>query len=140
MTEPINQFRALLKQHGQKATSARLLVFEALQDKEPQTIQEVYSYCAGLADRSSVYRAISLFERLGIVKRLQIGWKYKLELSDDFQHHHHHLTCLSCGKTIPLPEDTELEKRLRALSDDNDFTITEHQLEIQGYCKNCLKS
>jgi len=35
----------------------------------------------------------------------QIGWKYKLELSNAFQHHHHHLTCLQCGGVTPLPED-----------------------------------
>lgn len=139
MTEPTDQFKAVLKQHAQKLTSTRRLVFEALQDKEPQTIQEIYNYCAGLADRSSVYRSISLFERIGIVKRLQIGWKYKLELSDDFHHHHHHLTCLNCGKTFPLPEDKELEKRLKILSDKQDFEIAEHQLEIQGYCLDCGK-
>jgi Fur family ferric uptake transcriptional regulator len=137
MTEPLQKFKDLLKEHSQKATAARILVFEALQDKEPQTIQEIYQYCAGQADRSSVYRAVSLFVQIGLVKRLQIGWKYKLELSDDFHHHHHHLTCLKCGKTFPLHEDKELEKRLNALSADQNFEITEHQLEIQGYCKNC---
>jgi len=137
MTDPISQFKEVLKQNGQKLTTARKIVFEALQDKEPQTMQEVYSYCEGFADRSSVYRTIALFEQIGIVKRLQIGWKYKLELSDDFHHHHHHLTCLNCGKTIPLHEDDELEKRLKFLSEKQGFLITEHQLEIQGYCSDC---
>lgn len=137
MTDSLDQLNKVLKQHGQKSTNARQLVFKALLDKEPQTMQEIYTYCEGLADRSSVYRTIALFEQIGIVKRLQIGWKYKLELSDDFHHHHHHLTCLRCGKTTPLEEDKELEKRLKILSDKQDFHITEHQLEIQGYCRNC---
>lgn len=137
MSNPLDQFKQTLKQHNQKLTYTRQLVFEALQDKEPQTIQEVYAYCEGLADRSSIYRTIALFERAGIVKRLQIGWKYKLELSDDFHHHHHHLTCLNCGRTFPLKEDKALEKRLKILADEQGFEITDHQLEIQGFCQNC---
>jgi Fur family ferric uptake transcriptional regulator len=139
MTEAMGQLNEVLHQHGQKSTATRRHVFKALQGKEPQTIQEIYNYCKGNTDRSSVYRTITLFEQLGIIKRLQIGWKYKLELSDDFHHHHHHLTCLGCGKVIPLGEDEELEKRFKVLSDKKDFQVTEHQLEIQGYCKNCQK-
>lgn len=97
---------------------------------------ELAKACASI-DRASVYRTITLFERLGIVKRLQMGWKYKLELSDAFQHHHHHLTCSRCGRIIPLPEDERLEKRLRQLVDTLGFDMRDHQLEIQGYCDSC---
>lgn len=137
MAEPLQQFKTTLKKHGQSLTEARLAVFKALQDKEPQTMREIIRACAGKADRASVYRTIELFERLGIVQRLQIGWKYKLELGDAFHHHHHHLTCLSCGRTIPLPEDRQLEASLHTLSRGQDFVMKDHQLEIQGLCANC---
>src|ERR1700733_372533 len=107
MIEPLEQLKITLKAHHQSLTKSRLLIFTALEDKEPQTMHEIVAACQGQVDRASVYRTIALFERLGIVLRLQIGWKYKLELSDDFHHHHHHLTCRQCGKTIPLPEDDE---------------------------------
>ena len=116
------------------------MVFATLQDKEPQTMREIIVACAGRVDRASVYRTIALFERLGIVQRLQIGWKYKLELGDAFHRHHHHLTCRQCGRTFALPEDTELEQRLRALSARQKFAMQGHQLEIQGLCQNCHKS
>lgn len=140
MTGPSEQFRSVMKKHGQSVTKARLAVFKALQDKEPLTISEVVAACRGRADRASVYRAVALFERLGIVRRLQIGWKYKLELSDPFHNHHHHLTCIRCGKVIPLPEDNMLEERLRMLAAHNRFRMQDHQLEIQGLCENCRKS
>lgn len=88
-------------------------------------------------DRASVYRTVALFEALGIVQRLQIGWKYKLELSGDFVHHHHHLSCLQCGRIIALPEDTVLEKRLHALANTQNFLSQDHQLEIKGLCADC---
>lgn len=87
-------------------------------------------------DRASVYRSISLFERLGVAQRLNIGWKYKIELTDRFADHHHHLTCISCGKTISMNEH-ELEALISKLASDHNFTPSAHQIEIQGLCVNC---
>jgi Fur family ferric uptake transcriptional regulator len=137
MAEPLQQFSTTLKASKQSLTKSRLAVFGALQDKEPQTMREVVEACKGRVDRASVYRTIALFEKLGIVQRLQIGWKYKLELSDAFHHHHHHLTCLKCGRTIPLPEDRQLEARLHGLARAQNFVMQGHQLEIQGLCAGC---
>jgi Fur family ferric uptake transcriptional regulator len=138
MTEPLEKLTATLQKHRQSLTKSRLAVFAALQDKEPQTMHEVVLACGQQIDRATVYRTITLFEKLGIVQRLQIGWKYKLELGDNFHHHHHHLTCKRCGKTIRLPEDSQLEKRLHSLAQAQNFTMQGHQLEIQGVCQSCL--
>ncbi len=140
MSEPLEQFKKTLKKNRQSVTQTRLAVFQALQDKEPQTMREVVEACTGEADRASIYRTIALFERLGIVQRLQIGWKYKLELSDAFHHHHHHLTCARCGRTIPLPEDRQMEARLYTLARGRNFIMQGHQLEIQGLCETCAKT
>lgn len=87
-------------------------------------------------NRASVYRAVDLFERLGIVQRLNTGWKYKLELSDKFAEHHHHLTCSRCGRTVPMNE-AELETVIERLAKTHNFTPTAHQIEIQGLCNTC---
>lgn len=137
MIEPLEQFKTTLKRQHQSLTKSRQIIFAALQDKEPQTIAEIVAACQDQVDRASVYRTIALFESFGIVQRLQIGWKYKLELSDSFHHHHHHLTCHQCGQTIPLPEDSDLEKRLTILAKNQNFKMQGHQLEIQGLCQNC---
>src|ERR1700722_13846047 len=93
MIEPLEELKAALKSREYSLTAARQAVFSALLDKEPQTMQQLVAACPTI-DRASVYRTVSLFEQLGVVQRLQIGWKYKLELSDRFHHHHHHLTCV----------------------------------------------
>lgn len=136
MSDSQEQLAKALRAHGQSVTKARQTVFGALQGKEPQTMSEVVSACHEI-DRASVYRTISLFESLGIVRRLQIGWKYKLELTDAFHHHHHHLSCVECGGLVSLSEDVGIENRLRQLAIQHGYTMEDHQLEIQGVCKQC---
>ena len=135
MQSSVERFKMLLKDHGQSVTAARLAVFNALLGQEPLTMHDVVAHTPGI-DRASVYRTVALFERLGIVQRLNAGWKYKIELSDKFADHHHHMTCTQCGATIAINED-ELEQLLGRLAAAYDFTPTAHQLEIQGLCLGC---
>ena len=140
MFDALEQFKTTLNTQAYSLTKTRQLVFTVLQNKEPQTMAEVIAACRNQADRASIYRTIGLFEKLGIVQRLPIGWKYKLELSDRYHYHHHHLTCSKCGRTFALPADTQLEQRLQALAHGQAFQMQGHQLEIQGLCKTCQKS
>lgn len=126
-----------LRTHGFSVTSARYIVFSALEDKEAISMAELVAACGDRLDRATVYRTITLFEELGIVRRVQIGWKYKLELTDSFSNHHHHLTCTKCGSVTPLSEDIDLEERLKELSALYKFKPTDHQLEIRGLCHAC---
>ena len=137
MADPDSVLRNTIKAHGYSLTKPRQVVFDALQNQEPQSLSSLVATCQGKIDRASVYRTIQLFEQLGIVQRLQIGWKYKLELSDSFSHHHHHLTCTQCGKVIPINEDEALEQQLHKLASTHNFLSQAHQLEIRGLCKNC---
>ncbi len=130
------EIRQYLKDRGQSLTKSRLAVFNALRGHEPQTMQQLIAACPDI-DRASVYRTIDLFEKLGIVQRLQIGWKYKLELSDAFSRHHHHMTCLRCNRITSFDETQELEQQLRWIAGHNRFKIQAHQLEIQGLCARC---
>lgn len=135
MSSPKETFKLVLKEGGQSVTKARLRVFEALLDAEPLPMHELARRASDI-DRASVYRAVSLFERLGIVQRLQSGWKYKIELTDKFSDHHHHLTCTSCGKTISINE-SELEHLISKLANEYHFSPSAHQIEIQGLCQVC---
>jgi Fur family ferric uptake transcriptional regulator len=134
-----DQLQATLKQHGYSVTQARLGVFEALEDSEPISINKLINRLPAI-DRASIYRIIALFEELGIVRRLQIGWKYKLELSETYNFHHHHIVCKTCGVIVPTREDTTIEAAIRAITNEYGFTPVEHQLEIQGICSQCQKT
>lgn len=138
MVSPIDTFRVILKDSGFSLTRARLKVFEALLGQEPLSMQQLIEQTRGV-DRASIYRTIALFERLDIVQRLSSGWKYRLELTDRFKPHHHHLTCIRCGRTVDMSE-TELEKLITSLSARYGFAPTAHQIEIQGICRMCRQA
>ncbi len=133
-------FSRTLKSSGYSLTKPRQEVFELLNGKEPQSMNELYKALAPSHDRASLYRTINLFERLGIVQRVNSGWKYKLELTDIFMHHHHHLTCLKCGRIIVFKEDQQLEELINKIAKDNIFVAQKHQMEIQGICDICHKN
>lgn len=137
--KPLEQLRKTLKKHGRSLTHPREAVFMALQNQEALSINELVAACPAI-DRVSIYRSINLFEDLAIVQRLQLGWKYKLELTGDFREHHHHLVCLNCGRVIHFDEDKVLEARFKRIAQANNFALQDHQLEIQGLCANCHKS
>lgn len=133
------QLAQMLKSHRQSLTKPRSKVFDILLNNEPLSVADIILKARDTVDRASIYRTISLFENLGIIQRLQIGWKYKLELSNTFQAHHHHFSCLQCESVIAISEDPTIEKRLHALALQYDIKITDHQLEIRGLCSACQR-
>ncbi len=129
--------KTILKQNGSSLTRTRQLVFDLLRDQEPQSMQVLASRASPEVDRATVYRTIELFEKLGIVHRLNIGWKYRIELSDLFSAHHHHMHCEKCGKIIDLPANVMLEKMIDTVAQKNNFSPRGHSLEIYGLCPVC---
>lgn len=128
-----------LKNSGYSLTKPRQTVFAALQSGTPRTVSDVIDELSAVIDRSSVYRTISLFEGLGIIVRVSQGFKYKIELSDVFSPHHHHLTCIKCSKVVSFDEPPELDQLLSRIAIENGFSGTEHSLEITGTCPACRK-
>lgn len=126
----------MLKTHGHSLTSTRQSVLSAFNDHEPLTMTQLVARIPQV-DRASVYRTVALFESLGILNRLTQGWKYQLELSDLFGHHHHHVTCTSCGQVVTTAEPAELEAIITQLAAEVGFTSISHSLELTGICQSC---
>ncbi len=135
--EAVILLHKILKDNGYSVTEARKLVFDLLWDHEPQSIHDLYSRAEDGIDRASIYRTIGLFQQLGLVQKIIIGWKYKLELTDVFTHHHHHISCLGCGRVMSIQEDDEIESLIESFARKYKITADRHQLEIQGYCEPC---
>jgi len=136
MTQQAKVFRDLLKSNRYFATKPRLRLFALLQKYNELTINELIAHLHR-HDQATVYRNIKVFESLGIINRLRLGWNSKLELSDIFQHHHHHLSCMRCNKIIILPENPAIEHAIAHLSQQQQFQPLDHQLEIRGICYGC---
>lgn len=131
--------RKILEDNDLRITKTRLFIFNLLQDHETQSIADLVERSANKVDRVSVYRIVDLYEKLGVIKRINIGWKYKLELSDIFQDHHHHISCIGCGRMVAIREEEGLENLIDKLGKTAGFILTSHQLELQGYCGKCQK-
>lgn len=126
-----------LRNDNQSVTKPRELVFMTVKKFGPISINELIRKTSSSLDRSSVYRTVTLFEDLGYFRRVNTGWKYKLELSDKFSHHHHHIVCRKCGKTLELNDDKDLSKVIKSMASDSGYQDLEHELEIVGICVTC---
>lgn len=129
------EIKSLLKSQGFSATKTRVAVLQVLLKTQPASIQDIITALPDV-DRATVYRTIDLFIDLNIAKKVHTGFKYRIELSDSFQEHHHHLTCLRCGTVIDV-RTPEIEFAIEQTAQNNGFRAIRHDLEILGYCANC---
>ena len=144
MTNHIEQVRAevraLLKEQGMRATSARLAVLVALHEKKiPMTHEEVMgSLPSGVYDKASVWRVLSDLAGVGILRRMDLGdrvWRYELydscrTITDD----HPHFLCEDCGVVSCLPA---LTVQARDGSLPEVLLKADFHIRIAGKCESC---
>jgi Fe2+ or Zn2+ uptake regulation protein len=131
-----DNLRRHLKQNHQKATNARLSTFKFLQTHDPSTVAAIINGMGENIDRASVYRTLKLFRQLSIIQDIVVNGKRMIELSDNFSIHHHHLSCLQCGRHDTL-SDTTIEARLNYIASLNHFKPLSHQIQLSGICSAC---
>ena len=91
----------------------------------------------GAADYSTVFRAVSVMERDGLINRIDLGdGKVHYELSDE---HHEHVRCDSCGRVVEVP-GCVLEDAAAAVKESTGFVVTSHQLLFGGLCPECASA
>jgi Fur family ferric uptake transcriptional regulator len=86
---------------------------------------------------ASVYRALEVLDRLGLVHRLDVGdGTARYEAAHPGGHHHHHMVCSSCGAVAQF-EDPDLEHAIHRISERLDFAIDQHDVVLRGTCPTC---
>lgn len=131
---------------GIKWTKQRKDIFEVLRlATKPLSAHDIYQEI--LKDTaidksnfaiSTVYRSLAIFEEKGLVeKSILLGSDTAVyELTEG--KHKHYAVCLSCHKLVPLKHcPFEHVKHDHMESEDGDFVVTGHKLELYGYCKEC---
>ena len=89
---------------------------------------------------ASIYRALELLERLGLIKRFDVGEGVaRYEPAHPSGEHHHHVVCDTCGKVEPF-EDGALERAITRLSEKVRFEVAAHDVTLHGRCPACVKS
>lgn len=131
-------FKNTLKKHGLSTTQERKCLFELLDKQhEPIPMKQLVDEARHKINRSTVYRTVDLFEKIGVVSRVYTGWKYRIELSDSFSSHHHHMTCVQCDTIIAFDELPHFHDELKKLEQKHSFTVQSHSFELKGLCKSC---
>ncbi|MDA3845888.1 MAG: Fur family transcriptional regulator [Vallitaleaceae bacterium] len=85
---------------------------------------------------TTVYRNLELLDALKLMYTVNIDRNtmgYKLVCHD---YHHHHMICLICGKMEAI-EYCPISPDLIDQATARGFSITNHNLELYGYCHTC---
>lgn len=132
-------WQARLRQQSRKLTGPRRAILELLEREDrPLSNKEIFQALPkGQCDLVTVYRSIQMLERLGIVKRFQLGdGAARFALLESGDHHRHHLVCTRCTRIEEIGECIvrELEQRVAARSK---FKAVTHRLEFFGICPAC---
>jgi Fur family transcriptional regulator, ferric uptake regulator len=131
-----------LRRGSHKITGPRAAVLEILRKHpHPLTNKEIFAELPkGECDLATIYRAMQLLEKLGMVKRFDFGdgvARFELVGEGD-DGHHHHLICTHCAEVVEIGEcfPTEIEQRI---ANQNGFRSVTHRLEFFGVCPACQK-
>jgi Fur family zinc uptake transcriptional regulator len=80
----------------------------------------------------TVYRNLRVLLDLDIVEQILFEDGVKFKIRCEVIHHHHHMICLNCEKTLPI--------QFCPMSETNvpgDFQVVKHKFEVFGYCAEC---
>jgi Fur family transcriptional regulator, ferric uptake regulator len=132
--------RTELRRAGHRSGGARAAVIDLMANQDCcLTAQEVFDGLRAdgrLVGIASVYRALDLLARLGLVRRLDMGAASGYEPALPGGHHHHHVVCDRCGKVSSF-EDPALEDAIDRLSRRLKHTVAEHDVVLRGSCPDC---
>ncbi|MVP00191.1 MULTISPECIES: Fur family transcriptional regulator [Paenibacillus] len=130
--------RAMAEQ-GMRITDQRRTLAELFAKSDgyvtPKAVYDIMGKTYGGLSFDTVYRNLRIMHEMGVLEQFvfEDGIKFRARCSET--HHHHHLICLQCEKTIsfvfcPMDEVEGLPE---------DFKAVKHKFEIYGYCKDCQK-
>ncbi len=136
---PKSNIRQVLGGTGQRVTPQRTLLLNMLRKSGGHLdADELYRMARKKNPRislSTVYRALRLFTKLGLVE----------ELHFEEEHHHYegkphrehfHIICLKCGRIVEF--ESPLIARLKnEMGNKEDFEIRGAEVHLTGYCAQC---
>tara|TARA_Y100001960_G_C14595893_1_gene788075 strand:- start:153 stop:626 length:474 start_codon:yes stop_codon:yes gene_type:complete len=128
-----------LKSNGLKLTKQRQAILELLhRSKHPATNREIHEKLFIDCDLASVYRAINLFIKIGLVQQFDFGdgiARFEL-VAPGGEDHHHHIICTQCSKVIEV-DHCFPDSLSNTLAEHTGFTHITHKLEFFGICSSC---
>lgn len=138
--------KAELNERGWRMTPQReiiLTTFQHLPEGEhlsAEDLREVLKDQGEDVSLSTIYRNLKLMARMGILRELELAEGHKrYEINQPSPHHHHHLICVRCNKTIEFKNDSVLKVGART-AEKSGYHLLDCQLTIHAVCPTCQRS
>jgi Fur family ferric uptake transcriptional regulator len=107
------------------------------QDRHAWSLEDLHQEIKttlGSADYSSVFRAVNLLEKQGMVDRIDLGDGHtRFEVREG---HHEHIRCESCGRIAEVP-GCVLDDASAQVQSLTGFRVTNHRVVFGGLCQTC---
>lgn len=129
-----------LKKAGLKITTPRRKILEIMETTKDHhmSAENIYRLLLEAGEEiglATVYRVLTQFQEAGLVVRHNFeGDQAVFEL--DHGQHHDHLVCVKCGKVEEFIDEV-IEKRQEEIARKAGYQITDHSLNIYGFCARC---
>ncbi|MBD0361639.1 MAG: transcriptional repressor [Coleofasciculus sp. C3-bin4] len=137
--------KAELNSRGWRLTPQRetiLHVFQNLPRGDHLSAEELHGLLQQRGEPislSTIYRSVKLMARMGILRELELAEGHKhYELNQPFPHHHHHLVCIQCNRTIEFKNDSILKQGMKQVEKEG-FQLIDCQLTIHTICPEALR-
>ncbi|MEM6452406.1 MAG: transcriptional repressor [Cyanobacteria bacterium P01_D01_bin.105] len=138
--------RAELNERGWRMTPQRetiLKTFQNLPEGEHLSADDLHDVLKQDGNRiglSTVYRNLKMMSRMGILRELELAEGQKrYEINQPAPHHHHHMICVRCNKTIEFKNDSVLKAGAQ-VAIKSGYQLLDCQLSVHAVCPACQRS
>jgi Fe2+ or Zn2+ uptake regulation protein len=128
-----------LDEAGYFVTEPRRVVAEMVADRDSHfTANELVGEAKRArlrVGRATVFRALELFEQLGLVERVDLpngGHAYVVCQPA----HHHHVICTNCGRSAEVA-DLGISSITAEVESRTGYALDSHRIELYGLCPEC---
>ena len=146
MTYTPAALKAELNERGWRLTPQREIILETFQNLpkgehlSAEDLRDVLKDEGEQVSLSTIYRNLKLMARMGILRELELAEGQKrYEINQPSPHHHHHLICVRCNKTIEFKNDSVLKAGARTAKKAG-YHLLDCQLTIHAVCPTCQRS
>lgn len=144
-TYTATSFKAELNDKGWRLTPQReiiLQVFQQLPKGDHLSAEDLHKLLQDKGEKislSTIYRTLKLMVRMGILRELELAEGHKhYEINQPYPHHHHHLVCIQCNRTIEFKNDSILKMGLKQ-AEKAGLHLLDCQLTIHTVCPEALR-
>ncbi|ABA90033.2 transcriptional regulator, Fur family [Syntrophotalea carbinolica DSM 2380] len=137
----LQELKDMCRSRGVSLTPQRLAVMRVLTARRDHpTVDQLYDdlteQMPGMS-RTTVYRVLETFERLGLVRKID-SRASKAHFDADTSLHPH-MVCLGCGKVVDYQDRGFGILEPPGITDDG-FEIIDYAVTLVGYCRQCRRN